>query len=240
MKILKLHRNSNNHYYVMFDEIPELTYEKIGSSYVGSAIDSDGNIIFSDYLKWEPFGNAFAGRELTLKMKDGTEQKIKDRWFACGSYEKHGEFISIGCGTLKSLQDCYVYCSYEINKSNFEKMLDEYYSREKEYEYYEIEKWCKLQYQWHDVIIDGKKYPYLVNKKGEFIDEVSKERIYPRNNYCKMKYFDKVGRSFDMCLFELNYKENGRLVKVQRKMMDVLKESLPYSEKEIKENCKIS
>lgn len=34
MKILKLYRNPDNRYYVMFDEIPELTYEKIGSDYV--------------------------------------------------------------------------------------------------------------------------------------------------------------------------------------------------------------
>lgn len=223
----------------MFDEIPELTYEKIGSDYVGSAVDYDGNIIFSEHLHYESFGNAFAGRELTLKMKDGSENKIKDHWFTCGSYKNHGEFIGVGCGTLESLQNCYVYCSYQINKLTFEKMLAEYYTTEKEYDYREIEKWCKLQYEWHDVIIDGKKYPYLVNKKGEFIDENSKERIYLRNNYCKMKYFEKVGRSFDMCLFKLSYKENNRLVKIQRKMIDVLKESLPYIEKEIKENCKI-
>jgi len=43
-----------------------------------------------------------------------------------------------------------------------------------------------------------------------------------------------------MCLFKLSYKENGRLIKIQRKMIDVLKESLPHSESEIRVNCKIS
>jgi hypothetical protein len=224
----------------MFDEIPELTYEKIGSDYIGSAIDNDGNIIFSEHLYYESFGNAFAGRELTLKMKDGTETKIKNHWFTCGSYKKHGEFIGVGCGTLESLQNCYVYCSYSINKTTFEKMLAEYYLTDKEYEYYDIEKWCKLQYRWYDAIIDGIKYPYMVNKRGDFIHKDSKERIYPRNNICKVKYFDKIKKSFDMCLFKLSYKENGRLIKIQRKMIDVLKESLPHSESEIRVNCKIS
>lgn len=34
-------RYGQEHYYCLFDEIPEITYEKIGSSYVGSATDNN-------------------------------------------------------------------------------------------------------------------------------------------------------------------------------------------------------
>ena len=134
MKILKMcaiRRNGHEHHYCMFDEIPEITYKKVGWDYVGSACDENGNIVFSKFLKKERFGNAFAGRELTLNMKDGTTEKIKDFWFDCGSYKEHGKFIDIGASTLKDLQSCYVYYSYYINADTFQKMLDDYYSREK-------------------------------------------------------------------------------------------------------------
>lgn len=153
-------RYGQEHYYCLFDEIPEITYEKIGSSYVGSATDNNGNIIFSNYLGYESFGNAFGGRELTLKMKDGITEKVKDHWFDWGHYKNHGEFIDIGGGTLEKLQECYVYCGYNINKNTFERMLDDYYSREKEYKYDEIEEWCNLQYIWYPVIINNSYFAY--------------------------------------------------------------------------------
>lgn len=225
----------------MFDEIPEITYEKIGASYVGSVTDDDGNIIFSNHLGYKSYGDAFGGRELSLHMKDGSIKKVKDHWWDCGYYKEHGEFIGIGAGTLKSLQDCYVYCSYNINKDTFQKMLDDYYFREKEYEYYEIEKWCKLQHRWYDVIIDGKKYPYMVNKNGNFVHKHSKEPIYPRKNVCKWKYKSrgKTDKSFDLCFFNLEYIDGNRLIKIERKMSDVLAESLPLSKEEIIKNCKL-
>lgn len=149
MKIIKLikQKYSNNQYsyYAIFDEIPELTYEKVGLDYIGSAVDSDGAIIASNYLKYEIFGNAFGGREITLQMKDGSTQKIKDHWYDRGWYKGHGEFINIGAGTVEELQRCYVYYSYNINKQKFEEMMEEYFTRDKLYEYREVEEWCKLQ-----------------------------------------------------------------------------------------------
>ena len=223
----------------MFDEIPQITYEKIGNDYIGSVTDDNGNIIFSEHLGYEHFGNAFGGREISLQMKDGSTQKIKDHWFTWGSYKPHGDFMGIGGGTLESLQNCYCYCSYNINVDTFQKMLDDYYSREKEYEYYEIEKWAKLQYKWYDVVIDGKQYPIMVNKYGNFVDKYSKEPVFVRNNYAKMRYYDNVGKSFDYCLFKWQYNNGDRLVKIEKKMLDVLKESIPYTEEEILKNCKL-
>lgn len=143
MKIIKL-INSNG-YKAVFDEIPELTYEKIGSDYVGSATDDKGNVILSHFLKRERFGDAFGGRELNLKMKDGSTETIKDYWFDHGSYLKHGEFIRIGAETLEGLQNCYVYFSANINKEIFINMVEEYLSHDKIYGYREVEEWCNLQ-----------------------------------------------------------------------------------------------
>lgn len=100
MKILKLIKDKYGHYCVVFDKIPEITYEKIGSDFIGS-YEENGNIIFSNYLKKESYGNAFAGRELKLRMKDYSIRTIKDYWFDYGSYHKHGEFINIGVKTLR-------------------------------------------------------------------------------------------------------------------------------------------
>lgn len=225
----------NKHHYCMFDEVPEITYEKIGSDYIGSATDKNGNIIFSNFLEYRSWDNAFSGREITLKMKDGSIEKIKDHWWDEGSYKRHGSFIGIGGGTLESLQNCYVYCSYNINKDTFEKMLNDYYTREKEYEYYEIEKWAKLQYKWYPVVISGKQYSLMVNKKGDFVKRESKEPVYPRRNIYKISR----NKRFKLCLFEYQYKDGDGLIKIQRKMIDVLKESLPFTENEIIENCRL-
>lgn len=237
MKIVKLVYNEKyNHYYAMFDEVPELTYEKIGSNYIGSVVDSDGSIIASEFLKWERFGDAFAGRELSLKMKDGSIQKIKDHWFDCGSYKEHGEFIGIGAGTLEYLQDCFVFHGYNINKETFMKMVNEYLTRDKLYEYKECEEWCKLQYDWYDVIVNGKKIPYLMNERGNMIEKETKKHVYPRENVMK-----KVnGRYKEYTYFKFKYKNNyGNLVKIESNYLNVLKATLPFSEEEIKEKCKL-
>lgn len=168
MKILKMYvarKYGNVHYYCLFDEMPEITYEKIGTDFVGSAVDDDGDIIFSHFLHKGSSG-AFGGRELALTMKDGSTQKIKDYWWDNGYYRQHGEFVDIGAGTLEELQECYVYYGCNINKVAFQKMLDDYYSREKEYAYYDIEAWANMQYTWYPVMIDGKVFePLMVNEK---------------------------------------------------------------------------
>jgi len=235
MKILKLIKQKYGNYFVVFDEIPEITYEKIGNNYIGSAINSNGDIIASHFLKRESFGDAFGGREITLKMKDGSVKKIKDYWFDHGSYKGHGEFVGIGAGTIEELQKCYVYFGYNINKNTFEKMMDEYLTYEKLYDYKEVEEWCKLQHEWHDVIVNGKNIPYMMNKYGEMVEKESKKRAYPRRNVLR-----RVKGSFkQQVYFRFSYNENERLIKIDANYLDTLKNTLPYTEKEIVENCKI-
>ncbi len=234
MKILKMYvarAYGNVNYYCMFDEMPEITYEKIGADYVGSAVDEDGDVIFSHFLRRGSSG-AFAGRELSLTMKDGSIQKIKDYWWDDGHYGKHGEFVSIGAGTLENLQKCYVYCSCNINKATFQKMLDDYYSREKEYEYYDIKSWANMQYTWYPVLIDGKVYePLMVNEKGHFAEKTTKKVVYPRE--IRFRYFKKADKRFRIPLFKHEYNDGRRLVKVERRLDEVYRDSLPLMEDEL-------
>lgn len=241
MKIIKLikqsYSNNQYRYYAIFDEIPEITYEKVGLNYIGSSVDSDGIIIASSFLGYEQFGNAFGGREITLKMKDGSTQKIKDHWYDRGWYKGHGEFINIGAGTVEELQRCYVYYSYNINKQKFEEMMEEYFTRDKLYEYREVEEWCKLQHKWYDVIVHGKKIPFMMNKYGEMVEKETKKRVYPRYNLCK-----KVNGKYKMyTYFRFQYKDDsGRLIKIDANYLDVLKDTLPFSEEEIIKNCELN
>lgn len=79
-----------------------MTYERVGKDYVGS----DGP--FGDLLYYERGGGrfvAFAGRELTLPMKDGTVEKIKDHWW---SGRLKGR-VSVVIGDVKSLTKYYVF-----------------------------------------------------------------------------------------------------------------------------------
>ena len=234
MKILKMcviRKYRNVHYYCMFDEIPEITYEKFGAHYIGSATDSDGDVVFSHFLR-RGYSGAFAGRELSLTMKDGSVQKIKDYWWDNGCYPEHGEFVDIGAGTLGDLQKCYVYRSLNINKTAFQKMLDDYYSREKEYEYYEIEAWVKTQYTWYPVMVDGKVFePLMVNEKGHFAEKYTKKIVYPREN--RYRRFKKANRSFTLHLFKYQYSDGKRLVKVERSLEKIYRDSLPLMEDEL-------
>lgn len=237
MKIIKLiYSEKGKHYYAMFDEVPELVYEEYGHSYIGSAVDDDGNIIASEYLRWERWPGAFAGRELTLTMKDGSKQKIKDHWYDAGSFKGHGEFIGIGAGTLKKLQRCFVFFSYNINKETFHKMIEEYLTRDRLYEYHEVEEWAKLQYEWYDVTINGKQIPFMMNKYGDMIERETKKRVFPRRNVCK-----KVnGKYKNYTFFKFQYKDKGnRLIKIDANYLETLKSTLPFSEEEIKEKCKL-
>ena len=236
MKIVKLIKNDKyNHYYAMFNYVPEITYEKIGSNYIGSAVDSEGRIIASNVLGYERFKGAFAGRELELKMKNGSIEKIKDHWYDWGWYKEHGEFISIGAETLEGLQRCYVYFSYNINKETFEKMVEEYLTRDKLYEYCEVEEWCNLQYDWYDVIVNGEKIPFMMNKHGDMIDKETKKRVYGRYNRGK-----KVnGKWRTYTYFRFQYNDGYRLRKIEANYLETLKATLPFTEEEIKENCKV-
>lgn len=235
MKIIKLIKQ-NGHYSAMFDVIPEITYEKVGSDYIGSSVDLNGSIIASSYLGYESWGKAFGGRELNLTMKDGTIQSVKDYWYDCGSYKKHGEFIGIGAGTLEGLQDCFVYFGFNINKDKFNDMIEDYLSRDRIYTHDEVKEWCNLQHSWYNVIVHGEEIPFMMNKFGNMVERETKKGVYSRENICR-----KVKEKYKTYVyFKFKYKGNdGRLLRLEANYLEVLRATLPFPEDEIKVNCKL-
>ncbi|QMV32833.1 hypothetical protein F1_00034 [Ralstonia phage Heva] len=79
-----------------------LVYERHGNDYVGV----DGP--FRDALYYQracSMFRAFAGRELSLPMKDGTIQKVKDHWWQGGIKG----YASVVASDVESLKRCYVF-----------------------------------------------------------------------------------------------------------------------------------
>ena len=225
MKIIKAHKNKNSHLYLMVDNIPQMTYEKIGSSYVGA----DKENYFSDYLKYERgSGNfmAFGGREIRMQMKDGSIQKLKDHWWDSGHYDREHKYINIGLGMLDELQNCFVFRGYNIRKDKLELLVEEYLKNDIFYEYYDIEKWAKLQCDWFPLIFHGRQLPFLMNCKGDIIDVITKERKYALHNYIKVK----KTKYFKLKLFKLEYRDNNRLIKLEDSYDNIVKETLPSKE----------
>lgn len=223
MKILKAYKGNHGRLYLCVNKIPKVKYEKIGVDYVGS----DKNGYFSHYLHYSRMTNAFAGRELQLVMKDGTVDTIKDHWFDSGSYEGHGEFVPIGLGTAESLQNCYVYYSYNIQKDKLNELVKEYLTREKFYEYYEIEKWLKLQYKWYPLIMHGKELPFMMNKNGDVVEMETKEMVYCMYNVIKSRNVTEKYKHKTFRYFKLNHKVDGKLYKLEDMYGNVCKETLP-------------
>ena len=236
MKIIKLACNNYGGYYVIFDEIPKMTYEEYGLDYIGSAKDKRGNIIFSRYLKYESWAgaHAFGGRALELPMKDGSIRAIKNNWYDSGYASNHGKFIDIGAGTLEKLQKCFVFCAYNINENTFNLMLDEYYRYDRAYGYKELEKWTKLQYTWYPLIFHGKQLPYMMNKKGDIVKRESKEYEYCRAN----QYSVRLKKTYSY--FKLKYKDaEGNLIKLEDSYLNICMSTLPYTKEEIIKNCNL-
>jgi len=236
LKIIKLIKNYN-HYRAVFDYIPKITYEKIGLDYIGSYVDSDGAVVLSQFLKYAKHGDAFGGREIPLPMKDGSIKTIKVYWFDSGCCEEHGEFVDIGAGKIEELQRCYVYFGLNINKQKFNEMVEDYLKMDKVYSHGEVEDWCKLQYEWHNVIVNGKQIPYMMNEYGDMVEKETKKIVFARYNLLK-----KVnGKYKTYTYFKFKYKDDdGRLIKIDANYLEVLRATLPFTEKEIKKKCKIS
>ncbi|TAI99823.1 hypothetical protein [Pectobacterium versatile] len=99
----------------------EIVYEKTPS---GDYIGEDGpfkNLLY--YKRGSKSFKAFCGRELTLKMKDGTTEKIKDHWW-------HGLLNgtqSVVACDIESLKKCYVFNGgFSVNKEEYEAMRSTY------------------------------------------------------------------------------------------------------------------
>ena len=63
----------------------------------------------------------------------------------------------------------------------------------------------------------------MVNEKGNFAKTTTKEPVYPQTN----KFKRIKGKLFEIRLFRYSYNDGNRLVTIEQKMSDVLKEVIP-------------
>lgn len=92
----------NNSEALVLNRPLKFVYDEIGKDLIGS----DGP--FKSPLLYSPASaafKAFAGREMTLNMRDGSQRKVKDHWWS-GCLPGHR---SVTACDLESLKRCYVF-----------------------------------------------------------------------------------------------------------------------------------
>lgn len=226
------------HYYMIVDEIPEVTYEEDNyRNVIGKAIDNAGNIIFSHYLKKKRYAGAFGGREIHLKMNDGSVNTYKDYWWDSGSYPNHGQFIDIGIATIDGFNDINVFNSRNINVNTLEILINDYLKHDRFYTHQEIKEWVFLQNEFFPLIVHGVTTPYMIDKTGRFVvDAITKKRQYFTTN--KLIGFPKRKKCIASSYCDIKFKEydesiNGsRLIRLQASLEQILKESINEQEVE--------
>lgn len=243
MKILKAYYNEWTGYHLCVDKIPEITYEKVGSHYVGTA-KYNNQIIFSNFLKYSchtKYSRAFAGREITLKMKDGSTQIIKDDWWDAGSYTEDGtKYRHVGLATIDSLRNCFVFYAYNINEKFLKKMLKDYFSRDRLYEYDEIKKWIFMQQKFYPARYLGNQIEnIMVSEFGDIVNKYTKEIEGQQCNCLKIKKTEKGQKTFTVITFKCKKNEYGKYI-YEGNYLKLLIESLPHlSREQIIKQCKL-
>lgn len=146
MKIIAKVKFNDGFAYVLDQKI-ELEYEQLKDN---SLIGFDKSKTFYDYYSYkiEKGFKAFGGREISLKMTDGTTRIIKDYWWSSSlifskKYFKNDNvsFIRVVANDENSLFNYFVFYEYYANKEAFEKLEKEYNG--KIYEYKNLEKICR-------------------------------------------------------------------------------------------------
>ncbi|MFJ5469428.1 hypothetical protein [Pectobacterium carotovorum] len=146
----------------------DLVYEKMPN---GDYVGEDGPFKNLLYFK-HGFGEAFAGRELTLKMKDGTLEKIKDHWW-------HGLLKgtqSVVACDIASLKKCYVFSGgFSVNKEEYDALRATYTGPV--YPYWDYEKIIKFDDVRNDLYKrlwrEEKRCKSLVTEVKKYHDQVA-------------------------------------------------------------------
>lgn len=252
MKILKITRTPSVYFYdknkeqvveqfdynMIVDEIPEMVYEEDNyGNIIGKAIDNEGNIIFSHHLKKKRYAGAFGGRELHIKMNDGSINTYKDYWWDYGPYQNHGKFIGVGIATIDGFNDINVFNSRNINVNTLEILINDYLKHDRFYTHQEIKEWVFLQNEFFPLVVHGVKTPYMIDKTGRFVvDAITKKRQYITTN--KLIGFPKRKKCIASSYCDVRFKEydesiNGsRLIRLQASLEQILKESINEQEVE--------
>ncbi len=144
----------------------EMIYEEDGRSYVGT----DGP--FKDFLAYGgSSGNmkAFAGRELSLTMKDGSVRKIKDNWWA--TWKKGYKDVVVK--DLEGLKRCYVFNSAHITPEDYAALRESYTGPV--YPYWDYEKIIKYDDErkyWIGKCFEAQKKLDTRNKRDALISNL--------------------------------------------------------------------
>lgn len=139
-----------------------MTYEKVGNDYIGS----DGP--FRDALIYSQGSGrfvAFAGRELSIPMKDGSTTMLKDHWWS-GSIKGLRSVIR---SDVDSLKDCYVFSGALCDPEALEALRSAYTGCV--YPYWEYEKIIKYDDMrsdlWDRVFHEEKRCKALIKQIKE-------------------------------------------------------------------------
>jgi hypothetical protein len=137
MKILAMVKFNEKIAFVL-DETPSLTWFKVLSKFDNPAlVGTTENNEFASWLTYRyanrKYSTAFAGREILLPMKDGTTFVAQHDWWdntnitvEMWMQENNLSYGSIVCQSIDNLSSCYVFNSYQVEKSFFDKMVKEY------------------------------------------------------------------------------------------------------------------
>jgi hypothetical protein len=171
-KVLSVVRMNRSIAFVFKNDI-EYTYEEITHKGTRYLVGSDTNNLFFSCLKYErasQYAKAFAGREMTLIMKDGTERVIKDNWWHFDYTDLLEEYygyetINITYGSYENLNNCYVYTSGNVVSNSMSKLAKKY--KNKIFNYYEGEYCLFGRMEWRkEPLSDEEQIKYMKILKG--------------------------------------------------------------------------
>lgn len=151
MKILEVVK-INNRFGFVVDEAAPLVYREefvfdqafkcTEHLLVGES--ADGRM---DFLMHHNYGSmkAFAGRELTIQMEDGTQRTIKDVWWSAGASawaaEHDVELHGFSYNTLDNMIDCYVFYASIMRAVCLQELINEFYETHPDYAPWDHDAW---------------------------------------------------------------------------------------------------
>lgn len=151
MKILEIVKINNRFGFVVDEAAPLVYHEEIvfdqafkrhERMLIGES--TDGRM---DFLVHEDYGSmkAFAGRELTIQMEDGTQRTIKDVWWSAGASAwsaEHGvELHDFSYGTLDGMIDCCVFYASVMRAERLQELINEFYETHPDYTPWDHDAW---------------------------------------------------------------------------------------------------
>lgn len=106
--------------FVVIDRMPEWVYKRNGTIFTAN---DDG---FYDFMAGSANkGDAFGGRQFTIKLDDDTEFLCRGDVWSVGPDPDVGPTLSVGVCTMAELEKCYVFRSASISKAKLDAWLSE-------------------------------------------------------------------------------------------------------------------